>query len=73
MTEPHDQFFPDDVDEQIEQFVLHRSPSSPDIQLIRDLYALYEEDARIIYRVWIRLSRKNLHHSTSPLPPLSPP
>jgi hypothetical protein len=73
MTESHDQFFPDDVDEQIEQLVLHRSLSSPDIQLICDLYAFYEEDARIVYRVWIRLLKRHLQNSTSLLPPLPPP
>jgi hypothetical protein len=73
MTETHDQFFPDDVDEQIEQLVLHRSPSSSDAQLIRDLYAAYGEDARIIYRVWIRLSRQHLPDSSHLRPPLSPP
>lgn len=58
MTEAEDQFFPDDVDEQVEQCVESQPSSMPDNQLIRDLYAFYEEDARILHHVWERLSNR---------------
>ncbi len=58
MTETPDQFFPDDVDEQIEQCTQSQSPSTPDSLLIHDLYTFYAEDARIIYHVWERLSNR---------------
>ena len=70
MTEADDQFFPDDVDEQIEQFVQDQSPSSPDIHLVRDLYAFYGENTRILRRVWERLSnRLPIQHIQGSTPP----
>ena len=60
MTEATNQFYPDDVDEQIEQSVQSQPPSTVDSQLIRDLYTFYEEDARILHHVWERLSNRLL-------------
>ena len=56
MAEAHDQFFPDDVDEQIEEYRWKQTQASPDYRLIRDLSRLYQEDSYIIQRVWERLS-----------------
>jgi hypothetical protein len=60
----------DDVDEQIEQFVQDQLSSSSDIQLVRDLYAFYGENTRIIRRVWERLSNhlpvQHIQGSTPP-------
>jgi hypothetical protein len=58
MVKSQERFFPDDVDEQIE--ACRQSPvlASADARLIHDLYRLYQEDARIIYSVWERLSNR---------------
>src|SRR6476659_807709 len=58
MADLHDQFFPDDVDEQIEEYAQDQSLATPDNRLIYDLHQLYQEDTHIIQRVWERLSNR---------------
>jgi hypothetical protein len=56
MAESHDRFFPDDVDEQIEECTWYQPPAAPDNRLIHDLRRICQEDTSIIQRVWLRLS-----------------
>ncbi|GHO94687.1 hypothetical protein KSF_047350 [Reticulibacter mediterranei] len=72
MVESHEHFSPDNVDEQIEACRQSPALASADTRLIHDLYHLYQEDARIISNVWVRLSNRisqgRIGRSTSFLP-----
>lgn len=58
MNGPHERFIPENVEEGIELLLQGVPGHAAEIQMLRDLRALYEEDRRLIERVWRQLERE---------------